>query len=839
MFQKILRWKKTLLNILIVCLIFFFFGVGVVIFWVSTFKVPSLDSFNQRVVAQSTKIYDKTGEVLLFDVFQGIKRTVVPLNEISKDIKNATIAIEDKSFYTHGAIKPSSIIRAIFANISSLSLGQGGSTITQQVVKNSILSGEKSISRKLKEWVLAIKLEQEMSKDDILNIYLNEIPYGGSVYGVEKASEVFFGKKASEVTLAEAAYLASLPQAPSYYSPFGSHVDKLNERKDLVLSEMLSNNFITKEEYDSAKNEQVVWRPQEDVRIKAPHFVQFVRDYLENKYGDSILQNGGLKVITTLDYDMQQKGEEILKKYATENKKNFNAENAALVAIDPKTGDILTMVGSRDYFDKEINGQFNVTTAHRQPGSSFKPFAYAEAFIKGFTPDTVLFDVQTEFSTSCNFEGKPLNQKDDPKVCYMPNNYDGKFIGPVTMRNALAQSINIPAIKTLYLAGTKDVLNLATSLGIKSLTNVNQYGLTLVLGGGEVSLLDMTSAYSVFANNGVRNPYKFIKEIKDKNGKIIEQNESKSTEVLPGNVAAEISSILSDNVARTPLYGSQSLLYFPGRDVAAKTGTTNDYRDAWILGYTPDIAVGTWAGNNNNSPMDKKISGLIVAPMWRAFMDQVLPNIPNNKFRPPEQKTSLTLKPVLRGKWQGGISTLIDKASGLLATQNTPEEFLDEILTGGIHSILYWVDKDNPNGPTPSNPSNDPQFNSWEYAVQKWIRSNNIYEPVAISIPTSYDNIHTPENAPTINITSPQNQNFYGINDIVLVYFQYNGRFPFKKVEYYVNNNYIGSSEQNQSFSITLNTLNNLSQNQPNTLKVIVYDSVLNKGEAESVINVR
>lgn len=691
---------------------------GIVLIWLSTFQIPSLETIEARKISQSTKIYDSTGEILLFDVYQNTQRTVVPFTEISQYIKDATLSIEDKEFYTHGGVKPLSILRAVLVNTASFSYSQGGSTITQQVVKNSILTGDKTPTRKLKELVLSLKLERMFSKERIFDMYLNEIPYGGSLYGVEEASQAFFGKKSKDVTIAEAAYLASLPQAPSFYSPYGKNKERLDERKDVVLREMLRDGKISDVEYQNALAEKVVFLPKSEKGIKAPHFVMFVRDYLEKKYGIDVLEQGGLKVTTTLNYDLQKKTEEVAKKYADINKKSFNATNNAFVIIDPKTGAILTMVGSRDYFDKEIDGNFNVTTAHRQPGSAFKPFVYAEAFIKGYTPETILFDLPTQFSVKC-----PINNftTTTDGTCYGPGNYDDKFRGPMTLRDALAQSINVPSVKALYLAGIKDSIELATNMGIGGLGDSNAYGLTLVLGGGEVSLLDMTSAYGVFATEGVRSPYTSILKVVDKNGNVLEEITPKPTRVFEPEIARKISDILSDNVARTPLYGSNSVVYFGSREVAVKTGTTNNYKDAWIIGYTPSVVVGTWAGNNDNTPMEKKVSGLIVAPMWRAIMDEVLKTVPVETFTKPQKEDSYSLKPVLRGKWQGGMSSVIETPS---MDPNIPYNSLQEVLSGGVHSILYWVDKDNPRGTGEVNPSLDPQFERWEYSVRDWAIKN-------------------------------------------------------------------------------------------------------------------
>lgn len=687
----------------------FFIGSATVLIWISTFKVPSLESIHERRVTESTKIYDRTGSVLLYDTGGNVRRSIVPIDEISRNIKNATIAIEDTDFYSHNGVRPLAFLRAVIVNALSLDFSQGGSTITQQVVKNSLLTGDKSLfggpARKLKEIALAIKLEQVVSKDDILSMYLNEIPYGGVIYGVEEASETFFGKKSSDVTLAEAAYLAALPKAPSYYSPYGPNKDKLDERKNLVLKEMLKNNFITQEEYDTAMKEKVAFLPKGDDSLKAPHFVFYVLDYLKQKYGEEALSNEGLRVTTTLDYNLQAAAEGIVHDYALENKKNFNAENAAVVAIDPKTGGILTMVGSRDYFDKEIDGAFNVVTAKRQPGSTFKPFVYAESFIKGYTPDTVVFDLKTQFSTSC----PPDNMTSD-NGCYSPEDYDGNFVGPMTLRNALAQSRNIPAVKMLYLAGLQDSIRLAKDMGVNSISNKGDYGLTLVLGGGEVTPLEITSAYGVFANNGLRVDISPVLEVKDKDGKVLEEHSPNPTQVLDKEIALKISDILSDNVARTPEFGQYSVLNFPTREVAVKTGTTDNYRDAWIIGYTPSIVIGAWAGNNDNRPMVKKIAGFIVAPMWRAVMDQALAKEPVEEFEAPLVEDRQTLKPVLQNIWQGGI----------FATSTSGQR----VVTGGVHSILYWVNKDDPRGPAPENPQSDPQFDRWEYGVRKWAESN-------------------------------------------------------------------------------------------------------------------
>ncbi|MFA6094550.1 MAG: PBP1A family penicillin-binding protein [Candidatus Paceibacterota bacterium] len=825
-----ISWKK--LSIIIIGV--GFFSIGLLALWIATLKIPNLDAFEQRSVAQSTKIYDRTGEILLYDIHTDTRRTIVPFEAISQYIKNASISIEDAQFYEHNGIRPLSIARAVLANIFSLSKGQGGSTITQQVIKNSLLTSEKLISRKIKEWVLAVKLEKIMEKNSILNIYLNENPYGGSVYGVEEATQTFFGKKAADVTLAESAYIAALPQAPSYYSPYGSHKAELEKRKNLVLSEMLKNHYISDTEYAAALAEKVTFKPSSDRGIKAPHFVMYIKDILETKYGETVVREGGLKVITTLDYTLQKKAEELTKKYALDNEKNFNAENAAIVAIDPRSGGILAMVGSRDYFDKEIDGNFNVALADRQPGSSFKPFVYATAFNKGYTPDTVLFDLKTEFSSECNPDGTP--SKPGAK-CYMPQNYDLKYRGPISMRDALAQSLNVPAIKTLYLAGMRDSLRTAKDMGITSLTNTDQYGLTLVLGGGEVSLIDMTSAYGTFANNGLRNPYTGILKIENTSGETLEQYATSTIQVLPENTALTITDILSDNVARTPAFGDSSFLHIPGRQVAVKTGTTNDYKDAWIVGYTPSIAIGAWAGNNNNTSMEKKVAGMIIAPLWNAIMTSALQNLPTETYLKPEPINTLEMKPVLRGVWKGGQSFFTDSVSGKLATEYTPKETTVENVIQSVHSILYWVDKNDPRGPIPTNAAADSQFNLWEYPVRKWAQENGYADAVNVTIPTERDTVHTADSKPQVSIISPTENELYGEREKITLGLETQSKTSIRKIEIFINGELFESTTSNDSeISLNLRDVNSLQRE--NELKVRVIDSHYNVGESTMTLRI-
>lgn len=710
------NWRDVIIDTLVFGLAAFIILSAGVLIWISTLEIPDLSAFEERRVLQSTKIYDRTGEVLLYDLHQDVRRTSIPFEEMSRHIKNATVAIEDDQFYNHIGIDFMAILRSMFINVQNSGdpfSGVGGSTITQQVIKNSVLDRDKNLSRKVKEAILSIKLERIMEKDKILEVYLNEIPYGGTIYGIEEASQAYLGKKASELTIAEAAYLAAIPQAPTYYSPYGNNREQLDKRQELVIDRMRLNGFITVEEQEAAKAEEVVFQPQAVTGIRAPHFVMFIVEQLAEKYGEEAMAERGFRVITTLDWDLQKEAERIVAQKAASNTERFNASNAGLVAVDPKTGDLLTMVGSRDYFSDEIDGNFNVTLSARQPGSSIKPFVYANAFRKGYLPATILFDVATQFSPQCDPDSV---SSDSP--CYAPQNYNHKFKGPISMRNALAQSLNIPAVKTLYLAGLQDTLKFAADMGITTLNDPDRYGLTLVLGGGEVRLHDMTYAYSVFANGGIKAEPRYILRIEDIRGNIIEEPEVKTNRVLEENVAYMISDVLSDNVARAPLWGSNSLIYFgQDRDVAAKSGSTNNLRDAWIMGYTPNIAVGAWCGNNDNSAMGGGLSGLITTPMWREFMDVALAKLPVESFPQPQINTQ-GVKPIIRGEYVD-TALLLETMQNQDTDKAVPQLDISTIYNN-IHSILHFVDRTDPLGGYPANPEKDPQYKNWEYGVQKW-----------------------------------------------------------------------------------------------------------------------
>jgi 1A family penicillin-binding protein len=708
-FKRKVTWKFVLKALGYFSGAMLIFATGIFLYFSK--DLPTPESMGVRNIVESTKIYDRTGDHLLYEIHGEEKRTIIPFKEIPDNIKYATIALEDQDFYSHYGIKLSSIFRSIFKDVLSGGAAQGGSTITQQLIKNSLLTNEKTVTRKIKEIILALELEQKYSKDEILEMYLNQIPYGSNAYGVEAASQTFFKKSAKDLTLPEAALIASLPQAPSFYSPLGSHTDELKWRQESALKKMATLGYITAEQADEAKKVDILSEISPSLQnISAPHFVMYVKEYLEAKYGQQVVERGGLKVYTTLDWDKQQAAEKALVD-GVNNNKSWNASNAALVAIDPKTGQILAMVGSKDYFDKSIDGNVNVAIRQRQPGSSFKPYVYLTAFTKGYTPETLLFDVPTNFSTD--------GEKD-----YKPQNYNGKFNGPLQMKNTLAMSLNIPAVKTLYLAGVKNSINLAKNLGINGLNEPDRYGLSLVLGGGEVTLLDHTSAYATMANNGIKQDKTAILRIEDNKGDILEKFQQVSgVKVVDEKYLGMLDYIMSTNDLRAPVFGNNNPLKFDNRPVAAKTGTTNEWRDGWTIGYTPSIAVGVWAGNNDNSIMKPGADGIFVAaPIWRKFMDFSIGNSAVENF--PKYEKEETGKAVLDGKLDEQKDVKVCKIPGkkeyCLASDACPESAVEKRTFNNVHDILYYVDKDNPRGDIPSNPEKDPQFKNWEEGVLDW-----------------------------------------------------------------------------------------------------------------------
>lgn len=708
--------------------------------------LPDPNALLERDVPQSTKIFDRTGEILLYEIHGDENRTLLKVEDIPDAIKWATVAIEDKNFYSHHGIDWKGLVRAFVKNTLQGKRIGGTSTLTQQFVKNAILTNERSIERKLKEVVLALQIERLYTKDQILQLYLNEIPYGSTMYGIESAAIGYFGKSAKELTLDESALLAALPQAPDLYSPYGTgsrgdNRERLVGRQKYIINLMVEQGFISKEQADAAKEIDTLKKlvPKKIGDIKAPHFITYVRSLLVEKYGQRLVEQGGLRVTTSLDWDLQQIAEEEVKRGVDEKGEIYRFTNAALAAIETKTGRIVSMVGSKDFFDQEHDGQVNVTLRPRQPGSSFKPIVYAAGFLKGYTPEMTLWDVNTVFKTDIKN--------------YEPKNYDLKEHGPVSARLALQGSLNIPAVKMLYLVGVGRVLDFAEKLGYGTLGDRSRFGLSLVLGGGEVKLLEHVNAYAVFANEGKLVSNVAILKVEDDKGAILEEwKQSDGQEVMDKNAARLISNVLSDNGARSYIFGANNALTLLGRSVAAKTGTTNNYHDAWTVGYTPSLAAGVWVGNNDNAEMKRGADGsVIAAPIWQAFMKRATKGTPVEKFTSPAPNDAT--KSILLGKAHE-TPVKIDRVSGKLATEFTPPELVEEKIFFDAHSELWYLDKDDPRGPAPTDPNRDPQFQNWESAVKQWVEKeqwNTTSTP-----PTENDDLHTQGSAPQIALIAPQ-----------------------------------------------------------------------------------
>ncbi len=732
--------RRTFKSFLILGTIGFLGLVGLFI-WASR-DLPDPDKLTDRQVAQSTKIYDRTGEHILYEVFADEKRTLVTLEELPEHLIHGVVATEDTKFYEHHGIRPLSIIRAVVYGVLPGRRIEGTSTLTQQLVKNAILTNERRISRKIKEVILSIRLEQAYTKDQILQIYFNEIPYGSTNYGIESAAQSYFGKAASELSLSESAALAGMPKQPSKYI---NNPDLFKQRRDFVLKRMADEGYITQEEKEEAQNDPFTFSTSYS-NIDAPHFVLYVREQLVEEYGEQIVDKGGLKVITTLDWEKQQIAENVVEEIGTEALEAAEANNTAMVAIEPSTGHIVSMIGSKDFYDDDISGKFNVATlAKRQPGSSFKPIIYTAAFEKGYTPNTILFDVVTNFGANGSKSYEPLN-------------YDLSEHGPVTIRQALQGSLNIPAVKALYLVGDKSGVDFAQRLGYSTLDG-GDFGLSLVLGGGEVKLIDHVSAYATIANDGVRFEPVSILKVEDNKGDVLfEWKQKKGEQVLKKDVTDTISNVLSDDEARAYAFGTDGVLTLPGRPVAAKTGTTNSYVDAWTIGYTPSLATGVWAGNTDNTSMKRGFGGSKVAgPIWKAFMTRALEDAPVESFDPlPESKTD---KPVLNGSTGGGITLKVDKVTGKIATTSTPEAYIVERTFVQPHSILHYVNTADPQGPPPEDPTVDPQYQIWEDAIQDWIVRKKEKDPNwDISFeepPTEYDDLHSLELIPSLEVVFP------------------------------------------------------------------------------------
>lgn len=680
-------------------------AIPLIFFWYSR-DLPKPGELVVSKYKDATRIYDRKGE-LLYSVFQDENRTYVKLSEIPKNLQEATISVEDQDFYENQGFSPTAYLRVAKDAVLGKGL-TGGSTISQQLVKNVLLTNERSLPRKIKELVLSIQINQTYSKDQILEMYLNNIPYGGSAVGVEAAAQTYFGKEAKELDLAESAFLAGLPQSPSVYSPFSGNKYYI-DRTEAVLRRMVEDGKITEDQKEKAQKQikNHAFKREDTNGIKAPHFVMHVRKILAEQFGEQALTGGGLQVTTSLDYDLQKNAEKVVKE-EVDKLKVYKATNGAAIVADPKTGEILAMVGSKDYFDKDNDGNFNVATIDsRQPGSSLKPIVYATALEKGYTGTTLLMDAKTEFPGGA---GQPA---------YVPANYDGKFRGPVQMRFALGNSLNIPAVKILAKVGLDPVMKQGYDMGIKSweptAANKSKVGLALVLGGQETSLLDEVTAYSVFANKGVRQDPITILKVTDKDGKVLfEKKKREGKQVLSEETAFIISHMLLDNNARSAAFGPSSLLNIPGKTVSVKTGTTDEKRDNWTIGYTPSYVVGVWVGNNDNTPMNAAIASGITgaSPIWNKIMKLVLKDKADEQLTKPEKVVAMEIDAFGGGLPKGGQPTRSEYF--IKGTEPTAEAQIYKSKDGKDYIILREED-----------PVSQDGQNHWQKGIDEWIEQNH------------------------------------------------------------------------------------------------------------------
>ncbi len=683
--------------------------------------LPSPNEILQRVVPQSTTLYDRTGKIALYNLYGDVKRQAVKLSEIPLFVQQATLAAEDKDFYQHGAFSLKGFLRALFLNILRGRASQGGSTITMQYLKNAALGPQKNISRKARELYLAYQLEQTLSKQEILERYLNDIPYGSVSYGVEAGSQSYFNKAVKDLSLAQAAIMAALPQAPSFYSPYGKNVAALFNRQKSVLQTMREQNWISESDLQKALAEKIEFAPQKITPL-APHFVLWVKQQLEEKYGEQVVEQEGLQVITTLDVAKQKFADEAVAKYNDSNAKKYKAANSALVSLDAKTGEVLALIGSADFYNKDIDGQVNVILRPRQPGSSFKPIVYATAFEQGYLPETILIDAPTIF----------------PSVVgdFKPVNYNGKNYGPISMRQALAGSLNIPAVETLYLAGLDNVLQKAADLGYTTLSDRSRFGLSLTLGGGEVTPLEHAQAFTALADHGYTKKAISILKVTKLDGTVLEEfKEPQKNRVFSEETTQKIASILTDQAARTFIFGPLAAFNIPGHTVAIKTGTTNNFKDAWAVGFTPQIVTVVWSGNSSGQEMSKGADGSQISlPIFKDYMSKALMIYKNEGWG--DYPREVIEKLMVGGAIGEEKMVTINKLNGKIATETTPVELRAEKKFIYLHSILHYVKRGDPRGPAPENPADDPMYNPWEDGIKEWQKTAS----VEFNPPTEFDN---------------------------------------------------------------------------------------------------
>lgn len=696
--------KRRNLPLIIGAILFVF------LFYILILKdLPSPTRLSSTSIPQSTQILDRHDK-LLYTIYRNKDTTFIPLSEISKQMQDATIAIEDRNFYYHGAIDLKGIARALVAIVFHQRI-EGGSTLTQQLVKNSLLTQERTLPRKIKEIVLAYATEAVYPKKQILEMYLNQTPYGGTAWGVEAAAKTYFGKHAKDLDLAEVALLAGLPESPTDYSPFGVHPEKAKARQQQVLKAMEQEGYISHREEQTALREPLSYKKLAN-EIEAPHFVLYVKDLLIKKYGEQMVEEGGLKVRTTLDLDIQDYAQASVAAEVSQLGP-YHVTNGAAMVSNPATGEILAMVGSKDYFDTTIDGNVNVALAQRQPGSSIKPINYSVGLIKGNTAATPFLDNKVCYP-------------DPGQAPYCPVNYDGKFHGLLSMRYALGNSVNIPAVKMLKLNGVDAMIATASAMGITTFTDPSRYGLSLTLGGGEVTMYDMTEAFGVFANQGYKVPLTSILKITDRTGKVLEEYKPPASpifgqKVLPQGVSFIMSDILADNGARAMEFGDNSQLHIPGKVVSAKTGTTNDFRDNWTIGYTPSYVVAVWVGNNDNTPMSYLASGITgAAPIWHDIMSHLLRDLPPQPYQQPPDVIRKEVCAVTGLMPDGKCQTRIEYF--VRGTENSLSKYITE-------NQNLWVDK------TTQQPAAPDQKDNLELKQQTVVKDVT-GEPFCLSCPS-------------------------------------------------------------------------------------------------------
>lgn len=748
-------WVSRLLKFAVFGIIGFVVVFFIYFLWVSR-DLPAPGKLSNPDVKDSTRILDKNGTVL-YSIYKNYNRLYIPLSQIPKSLQSATIATEDKNFYRNSGFDTLAYLR-VAKDILLRRQVTGGSTITQQLVKNLLLTNEYSISRKVKELVLAVQVDQKYSKDQILEMYLNNIPYGASAVGVEAASNLYFNKSAKDLDLAQSAFLAGLPQSPSEYSPyvFGAQNKSWQTRSREVLGRMKSEGYITKLQSDTAYKEIAGFTfSKQQANLKAPHFVQYVRNQLDRMFGKQMVEQGDLTIKTTLDYNIEKQAEKIVSE-EIDKLGTYKVGNGAAVVMNPSTGAILAMVGSRNYFDNQREGQFNAATAPRQPGSSLKPVVYAVALEKGYTPATVLMDTKTDFTTG--LPNSPV---------YTPVNYDGKFAGPMQMRFALANSKNIPAVKMLALVGIKPVMQKAYDMGITNWQptddNLKNVGLSLVLGGREATLLQEVSAYSVFANRGAKNEAYSIEEVTNSKGNVLyRRQQNPAVQVVSSEVAFLISHMLLDNNARQAEFGLYSSLVVPGKTVSVKTGTTDEKRDNWTIGYTPSYTVGVWVGNNDNTPMNQKIASGITgaAPIWNRIMQLVLKGKPSEEPKKPDTVTAVQIDSYAGGLPYNGRPTRSEyfvKGTEPAATSPIYQKLKiskkdstrlasdDDVSKGNYDTKDFIVFRE-------EDPLSKDGRNRWQEGIDAWVKSTYAADRPEYYPPTVKDGQSaSPTPTPTLN----------------------------------------------------------------------------------------